>query len=159
MNSSNLLSEFDVSVCLIGPTSVGKTSLLCKILNTDFEIQTIQSTIVGQDNIFRIEDRTFRFIDTAGQERFNGLTQNYSRNCNIALFYYFPGGDKKDVDVFVDILDQNEVNNKILVLTKSDLEQCPKEQIQSLKEKWMCQHSVQISALTLEGIEDLEDFY
>jgi small GTP-binding protein len=147
----------DATVCFIGPFGVGKTSLLLKMKDSTYDILTIQSTICPQNFTFQLKDLTFRFIDTAGQERYRSLTQSYSRGSDIGLICYFPGDDPEKVKEFVDILDRNEVTKRILVLTKSDVKKCSDEKINELQEKWGCFDHVQTSDLTLEGIEELKN--
>ena len=79
------------SVMMIGEASVGKSSLMNRLLKNEFI--RIQSATIGSDignYTFETPDYTARvqIWDTAGQERYRSLTYNYYSQANGIMMVY-----------------------------------------------------------------------
>jgi len=80
-----------VKLVLLGEASVGKSSVVLRFVNADFQENkepTIGAAFLTQK--CRLDDRTIKFEiwDTAGQERFHSLAPMYYRNAQAAIVMY-----------------------------------------------------------------------
>ncbi|KAH0795378.1 Ras-related protein Rab-5B [Histomonas meleagridis] len=117
-------------VVLCGSSSVGKTTILQRILNKD--VHSIPSETMGvgfATVIYRVEntDVALNIWDTAGQEQFRSLVSIYFKNAEIVILTF----DITSLKSFEDIRDwMDEVNANcgdedpyfVLCGNKSDLE-------------------------------------
>lgn len=83
--------DYIFRICLLGDTSVGKTSLLTRYCDLSFKGK--YNTTIGVD--FRVITMKYQnkvckvhVWDTAGQERFKSLAINYFRTSNGFMFVY-----------------------------------------------------------------------
>eukprot|EP00040_Diaphanoeca_grandis_P016644 m.86171 g.86171 ORF g.86171 m.86171 type:complete len:194 (+) comp25939_c0_seq1:2279-2860(+) len=81
----------EVKLCLLGASGVGKTSLVQRFNANTFEKSqqpTIGASFTQKD--VRVGDQTIRYKiwDTAGQEKFRGLTPMYFRGAEAAILVY-----------------------------------------------------------------------
>ena len=78
-------------IIVIGATGVGKTSIVNRLINKNFEIET-QSTIGVEFKTYFIdvegEKIKLQIWDTAGQERFRSVSRGYFRNAVGALVVF-----------------------------------------------------------------------
>jgi Ras-related protein Rab-1A len=121
--------EYMFSVCLIGNTNVGKTSLLTRYCDNIFKEK--YTNTIGVD--FRIislkhKDHNIKLHlwDTAGQERFKSISVNYFRKVH-GFFFVFDLSNRESFDQLVNWIDLAKNYNKhamvnFLVGNKSDLE-------------------------------------
>jgi len=141
-------------VVLIGEASVGKTSLLDRMLG--FEFTENMSATIGVD--FQARERQIGHInfkmqiwDSAGQERFRALSSSFFRGANAVIFVY----DVNNVYTFDQLLEYwipkvneectEQLRIRLLVGNKTDLllhrqpEPIPTERVQSLAklDGWM----------------------
>ncbi|KAF9750355.1 Ras-related protein Rab-13 [Nosema granulosis] len=94
--------DFRFKIIILGESNVGKTCLLRKYKNDDFQ-DSIMSTI-GIDTVSKrilLGDKTImlNIWDTAGQERFFSITKSYYRNADGILLIF----DIKDDRTFSSI--------------------------------------------------------
>ncbi|CAG8446953.1 2228_t:CDS:2 [Ambispora leptoticha] len=80
-----------VKLVLLGEAAVGKSSLVMRFVNDDFQENkepTIGAAFLTQK--IALEDKTIKFEiwDTAGQERFHSLAPMYYRNAQAAVVVY-----------------------------------------------------------------------
>lgn len=74
-----------VKVCFLGDTNVGKTSIIFKQQNELIDpLSTTSPSIIR----ISIDDNVLELVDTAGQERFRSITNNYYRQASIAILVY-----------------------------------------------------------------------
>ena len=78
-------------VILVGTQSVGKSSILCQLVNSQFP--SVYQATVGIDyhnHSLLYNGKTFslQIWDTAGQEKFRALTGAYFKNCSACLCVY-----------------------------------------------------------------------
>ncbi|CDS13562.1 hypothetical protein LRAMOSA05738 [Lichtheimia ramosa] len=81
----------NVKLVLLGESGVGKSSLVHRFVNRDYEANrepTIGAAFLTQR--CHLEDRVIKFEiwDTAGQERFHSLAPMYYRNAQAAIIVY-----------------------------------------------------------------------
>jgi small GTP-binding protein len=91
--------NFSFGVCLLGDASVGKTSLVDRIVNDKFNYK--QNTTIGVEftskyfkTILNNKEYFYKWSiwDTAGQEAYNSLIKSYYRNGPVYILMF----DKKD---------------------------------------------------------------
>ncbi|RIB07454.1 GTP-binding protein ypt5 [Gigaspora rosea] len=85
------LKPVNVKLVLLGEAAVGKSSLVLRFVNNDFQENkepTIGAAFLTQK--CRLEDKVIKFEiwDTAGQERFHSLAPMYYRNAQAAVVVY-----------------------------------------------------------------------
>lgn len=113
-------------VVLLGKASVGKTSIINRLINNTFEEWT-GSTIGAAFHSYKNEkynDVILEIWDTAGQERYRSLAPMYYRNSSIALIVY-DITDKESFKIakgWIQEIYNNEKNSIIaLIGNKTDL--------------------------------------
>jgi len=80
-----------VKLVLLGEAAVGKSSLVLRFVNNDFQENkepTIGAAFLTQKCILPTRTIKFEIWDTAGQERFASLAPMYYRNAQSALVVY-----------------------------------------------------------------------
>lgn len=87
-------------IILVGTQAVGKSSILCRLINTKFPA-AYQAT-VGIDyytHTAMVDNKSYslQIWDTAGQEKFRALTSAYFKNCSACVCVY-DLGDKDSVE-------------------------------------------------------------
>ncbi|CAG8500549.1 7414_t:CDS:2, partial [Racocetra persica] len=85
------LKPVQVKLVLLGEAAVGKSSLVLRFVNDEFQENkepTIGAAFLTQK--CRLEDKVIKFEiwDTAGQERFHSLAPMYYRNAQAAVVVY-----------------------------------------------------------------------
>ena len=85
------MADIYLKILLIGDTSVGKTSILCKYIDDEFSdtyLSTIGIEFKIKPLIINGKKVLLRIWDTSGQERYRSITQNFYRNANGILFIF-----------------------------------------------------------------------
>lgn len=119
-------------IAFLGSAGVGKTSLIKSFANSSIdknEIPTIGLNQISRKFSLDNKEIMLELIDTAGQEMFNSIVTNYTRNVNGIVFVFalndhdsFDALDnyienfKRDVPTIIignknDLFNQREVNN------------------------------------------------
>jgi small GTP-binding protein len=142
---------------LIGKIEVGKTSLLKKLIDEDFDIGNIKPTVGVDSCTIEIDGMNFRICDTSGEERYLALNNYHLRNCFAVLYCLRQDDVAEGYQPFLELLDKSDVQERILVFTKSDLFEFDSQiPFVELKEKFGCQEHIVTSAKTGYGIENLK---
>lgn len=84
-------SERRLRLVLIGDSGVGKTSLLSKYMNNEFDFTLISTCGIDfKSKTLDIDGQNVKLHlwDTAGQERFRSITPTYCRNANGIILVY-----------------------------------------------------------------------
>ena len=94
--------DLSISIGMVGNTGVGKTSLLRRFVRG--EVQTPQTAIatIGHDEYtmkVNIDGEPFniKFLDTAGQEKYNALTKSYFQR-HMAFVVVFDMSEANSLD-------------------------------------------------------------
>ena len=120
----------DVKVIILGETGVGKTSIINRFINDEFnpdnDIETLGSTffrksIKRQNTVYKLQ-----IWDSIGQEKYHSITRLFIKGSNIVLLVY--SIDSREsfeelnhwLNTLKDILDKNKYILGI-VASKSDL--------------------------------------
>ena len=80
-----------VQLLIIGDSTVGKTSILSRYTNGDFNphyLATVGLDFFKKDEVFNGKTIRIKIWDTAGQERYKSLTQGYFRNAEGIMIVY-----------------------------------------------------------------------
>uniref|UniRef100_A0A1A8V7G9 RAB4a, member RAS oncogene family n=3 Tax=Nothobranchius TaxID=28779 RepID=A0A1A8V7G9_NOTFU len=81
----------ELKVCLLGDTGVGKSSIVCRFVEDNFDPNinpTIGASFMTKTVQYQNELHKFLIWDTAGQERFRSVTRSYYRGAAGALLVY-----------------------------------------------------------------------
>mgnify|MGYP002626452312 CR=1 FL=1 len=80
-------------VVLLGESGVGKTSIISRFINDNFEediVTTTGASYVGKNMMFSDYNQVLNFEiwDTAGQEKYRSLTTIFYKDASIAILVY-----------------------------------------------------------------------
>ncbi len=122
-------NEIKIKIILIGDSSVGKTTIICKYLDNTYN-EDATPTVSLENRVKTIDihglKAKIQLWDTVGQEKFNSLTQQYFRNTDGILLIF----DLTNKDSFNHIkkwlieINNNTDNHrvkKLLIGNKSDI--------------------------------------
>ena len=153
----------EVKVITLGDSGVGKTSIINSILEND-NLTTIPNVSVG---IFKknYESLNKQIIlwDTAGQEQFKALSENYVRNSSISLLIYDITEEFsfENLDFWIGIVNSNNQDSKIIIVgNKIDLDSKRVISSERLKNKSTllnCKY-LEVSAKEKTAIKELESY-
>jgi small GTP-binding protein len=121
-------TPLDAKVVLLGSASVGKTSIICRVVSDEFD-QEMPATISASYATKPVDIANvvvnLQIWDTAGQERFRTLAPMYYRGSVVALLVYAINDDTslQDVRNWVDEIRQQteEMPTIFVVGNKCDL--------------------------------------
>eukprot|EP01129_Flabellula_baltica_P007806 TRINITY_DN3050_c0_g1_i1.p1 TRINITY_DN3050_c0_g1~~TRINITY_DN3050_c0_g1_i1.p1 ORF type:complete len:211 (+),score=45.24 TRINITY_DN3050_c0_g1_i1:49-681(+) len=122
--------KLSYKLVFLGDQSVGKTSILGRFLNDEFD-QSYKPTI-GIDflsKILHLEDKVVRLQlwDTAGTERFRSLISSYTRDCSVAVICYDITNEEsfENIGIWMDEIQEDRRDEVIMILVgnKTDLEE------------------------------------
>lgn len=124
MQQSATKKKADLKVIILGDTSVGKTSLIQRYLNGVFTGDTI-STIGASFFLKQWGPYNVAIWDTAGEERYSGLSSFYCRGASAAILAYDISQGKSLRALrerYLQLLDASEPNCLVVVVgTKKDI--------------------------------------
>lgn len=155
-----------IKAVFLGDTGVGKTSILNRLVERDFNADQL-STIGGQnetlEKYYQGTSLKVDIWDTAGQERYRALTPLYIRGAKIAVvvFSLAPDGEETEsnLNTWIDFAQAQEQDIKfILVGNKADLceDNCEKRVKLLAKSHNISKYFV-CSALSGLGIDELRE--
>ena len=161
MNSNN---ELTLKIITLGSSKVGKTCLINQYFNKEFNDTTICTIGIDlQSKFYKFDNELVKinFIDTAGQEKFDSISNNYFRNVNgVLLVYDITNNDSfKKMEYWNNQIIINNDNNYsiILVGNKKDLDnlrQVKKEDGINMAKKINCKF-YETSAKNNENVEEV----
>ena len=161
---SNNQNKIQYKILLIGNTSVGKTSVLKKMITGDFSdknISTIgmdQKTIYTELELEKNEDKNQKekysfevtILDTAGQEKFRAITNSFFKGADGILILYDVTNRQsfEQVKLWIESLEEalgNHKNGKYLIIligNKIDLvEKGQEKEVEEYEAKEKCEDS------------------
>ena len=165
-NSSLLLNNnFSFNIITIGNSSVGKTSIINRLVHKSFN-ETVKPTIGVSDFIYTvaIDSKTanLKLFDTCGHEKYRALTKQYFLMAD-GILVVFDLTDKKSFDSlkewFNDIenyCDPERVREIIVLGNKLDDNENRRVREKAVREMltyYNCTHYYEISAKTGKGVE------
>ena len=121
MTEQNENDIYEAKVITLGDSGVGKTNFIFRFIDDKFSL-TYFSTY-GIDTKFKtvtLKNGTkikFKIFDTAGQERFKSISQNFIKKANGILLMY-DISDKisfDSIENWMKIIDDNNSRNKISI--------------------------------------------
>ncbi|OHT07917.1 Ras-related protein Rab-6.1 [Tritrichomonas foetus] len=168
MQQQNPTEEKVAKIVLLGPSMVGKTSIVGRIMYdvfTDDQKPTVGVSFVT--HFVDIDKYTVRLQiwDTAGEERFRSVTPMYYQDCNAALICFAINDHDtfKQVQSWInEILSNMAVTPLLFIIgNKSDVDdnerQVPYEEASHLADENDAFY-YEVSALSGYGIHDLFEF-
>lgn len=123
--------DYVFKILIVGPSGVGKTSLLNRYVDQVFTEQFV-STIGVDFKTVTLDSKTSQGIikrvklhlwDTAGQERFNSISHSYYRGAQGVIFVFDLNDIKslEDLKKWINVADDYNINKRIVVGNKNDL--------------------------------------
>ena len=158
----------EINICLIGPSMVGKTCLIYRIINNDYFESTILTTNLIKNSchvdLKNHADVKFNYYDIPGQEKYmkEELTPRIIKKMDIIIFV----NDDKQNEISSKILKRNISNlkgrNVIYCINKSDLinqKGIYKNEYMKVNKAIIGNNNepIFVSAKTGEGINELKD--
>lgn len=127
-NSTNKNEEIYIKILILGDSTVGKTTLLLKYVDCYFPKAYI-ATIGVEYKVKKINinglDLNLQLWDSAGQERFLGITKNFMKGAD-GIIYMYDITNKESFDNLKNWIMQSEESvedfKKIIIGNKIDLE-------------------------------------
>ena len=127
-NSTNKNQEIYIKILILGDSTVGKTTLLLKYVDCYFPKAYI-ATIGVEYKVKKINinglDLNLQIWDSAGQERFLGITKNFMKGAD-GIIYMYDITNKESFDNLKNWIMQSEESiedfKKIIIGNKIDLE-------------------------------------
>ncbi|MES1905559.1 MAG: Rab GTPase ypt31 [Paramarteilia canceri] len=103
---------YNVKVVFLGDASVGKSSLLYRMVEKEFP--SFSEATIGQQYLYRffeMDNKTYKINiwDTGGSERFDSLTSNYLRKVD-CIFFVYDICDRKSFERLDEIYTQYKAN-------------------------------------------------
>ena len=133
----------EVKILLLGDSGVGKTSIFKRYIKDEYEgnkTATVGVEFSTKDFIYKNENYKIQLLDTAGQERFRGITKSYYHMGDY-YFIVFDLTNKNSLDslsTWLESLKDEKENPKFIILgNKDDLKnnQIPEDEINKALEK------------------------
>ena len=154
--------DVTLKVIILGASTVGKTSIFLRYFNNEFSHGTL--TTLGVDfktKFFKFENKKLKinYIDTAGQEKFKSISENYLKGTDgVILVFDLTNKETLDlVNFWADCIKKNNRDNIGMILfgNKSDLENdrdVTYEEGKNLADKLGCQY-YEGSAMNGDNVE------
>ena len=154
--------DVTLKVIILGASTVGKTSIYLRYFNNEFSHGTL--TTLGVDfktKFFKFENKKLKinYIDTAGQEKFKSISENYLKGTDgVILVFDLTNKETLDlVNYWADCIKKNNRDNIGMILfgNKSDLENdrdVTYEEGKNLADKLGCQY-YEGSAMNGDNVE------
>jgi small GTP-binding protein len=154
-----------LKIALLGPSQVGKTTLLHRIVSGTIP-DTTKPTVGAAHGSLRYRTRDLEIWDTAGQERFKSIAPAVYRNAPV-IFVVFAVNDPStlaETEFWTNQVRADAKDLKLLVLlgnkidTKSGGFECISSEAASAKAEILGSVYMEGSAKTGEGLAELLDF-
>ena len=150
-----------LKIVILGASTVGKTSIFIRYFQKEFKTTITSVGVDFKPKFFKLEGEKIKvnYIDTAGQEKFKSISQNYLKSTD-GVILVFDITNKETLDLinyWEDFINKNSKPNigKILFGNKLDLadnREVEYEEGKNLAKKLKCKY-YEGSAKTGENIE------
>ena len=150
-----------LKIVILGASTVGKTSIFIRYFQKEFKTTITSVGVDFKPKFFKLEGEKIKvnYIDTAGQEKFKSISQNYLKSTD-GVILVFDIKNKETLDLinyWEDFINKNSKPNigKILFGNKLDLadnREVEYEEGKNLANKLKCKY-YEGSAKTGENIE------
>ena len=144
-----------IKIVLVGESGVGKTSIIKRFIENNFEYNTQPSlggSFFTKSLIFNDGEKlTFNIWDTAGQEKFRALTQIFYKDAKFAILVYdITQQNSYDelIKFWFNKVKENTASNIILVLAANKSDLAEQEEVNETKAREFAQSIGAIFALT-----------
>ena len=163
-----MLNIENLKIILLGSSKVGKTSIMQRYFNNDFQDEFLSTIgIEHQSKYFKFGDEKVKidYIDTAGQERYKSIASNYLKKADgvILVFDITQRETFELVNHWIKEINANNNTNNIGIIllgNKSDLEDqrnVESDEGKNLASRLKCKY-IEVSAKTGSNItEALEE--
>ena len=153
-------------IILLGPSSSGKTSLLVRFIDDEFDEKTLNTIGIELKSMtLKVEDQAVRLQiwDTQGQEKYLSLTRQYFRGCSGAVIVFDLTNRKslESIEQFVENFKSEcsaeAAENMVLVGNKNDKDdkrEVMTEEGQAASERFGCIGYYETSASTGENVNE-----
>ena len=166
MSGTSTATEVTVKVIVLGSSEVGKTCILNRYFNNEFQENALSTIGIDfQTKFFKFDDQKVKvnYTDTAGQEKFRAISVNYLKGTN-GVILVFDITNKESFDLLEtwmnDLKENNKVDiSKVLIGNKLDLaedRQVQKEEAEKFAESIGCKY-YEGSAKSGENIKEALD--
>ena len=166
MSGTSTAIEVTVKVIVLGSSEVGKTCILNRYFNNEFQENALSTIGIDfQTKFFKFDDQKVKvnYTDTAGQEKFRAISVNYLKGTN-GVILVFDITNKESFDLLEtwmnDLKENNKVDiSKVLIGNKLDLaedRQVQKEEAEKFAESIGCKY-YEGSAKSGENIKEALD--
>ena len=159
-------NEIILKIIILGSSEVGKTSILNRYFNNEFQPNLLSTIGIDfKSKFFKFDEEKVKcnFIDTAGQEKFRAISVNYLKGTNgVILVYDITNKETFDLirSWIKDINENNKSNvGKVLLGNKLDLEDkrdVLAEDAEELANELKCKH-FEVSAKTGKNVNEALD--
>ena len=160
------INTYPLKITFIGNSSVGKTSIIDRFMNNNFNEEipcTINAAYSNKKlKIDPFTEADLNIWDTAGQERFRSITKNYLNGSNGILIVFDLTNEQSfnDLDSWLDELKDFISDNKIekiLVGNKCDLPMC--ENIKEKAQKYADDHQMKYLTVSAKNGINIEPLF
>ena len=166
MSATSTATEVTVKVIVLGSSEVGKTCILNRYFNNEFQENALSTIGIDfQTKFFKFDDQKVKvnYTDTAGQEKFRAISVNYLKGTN-GVILVFDITNKESFDLLEtwmnDLKENNKVDiSKVLIGNKLDLaedRQVQKEEAEKFAKSIGCKY-YEGSAKSGENIKEALD--
>ena len=156
-------SALQIKLLFLGETGVGKTSLLIRYMDNKFEAGVPTVGIDVRYKYITYDNKKIRLDiwDSAGQERFSGLTDSYIRGANGIIFVY-DKTNKQSFDKLKMVLmnTKQNISNEVEIMVvenKNDLEK--KEITEKAVSDFEKKYNVKIYSTSAKSGDGVEKMY
>ena len=137
------MSDDTFNILLIGNAAVGKTSLIKKFINNEYDptsISTIGIEFFQKEIVINNKNYPLKIMDSGGQERYHAILPSYFRNVDGIIFVFDLTNNNsfESLTNWLKMADDNGEFKSILVGNKVDLKgirEVKEEDINKFREK------------------------
>ena len=158
-----MIPEESFKVVIAGEKHVGKTTLVHRLVHSQFPLKGLYSTILVDFNIKRVKvdekEISLAVFDFGGEARFHEKFPKYARGSKGLILAFDPTRPEtfEALEEWLDIYNKIEHNSvNIIISTKADLEKTFSEgKVNNFKQKYNFREYYKTSAVTGHNVDRL----